>query len=1404
MSLTNPSHPALTVPERNSALEADVARTSADASSGAEETRRWARFLPHRLFRNMSIRARLAWGLGGLVLLTVLVGATAILTDRAKAKARDAVLASNQETFLAERLKTRLLEARANESAFLMQYASVGYDQAYRDYVLAHQKNTQQIRELLAEVHAIEVDHGNQSELSTLGEIDDATQAYETSFAEVVALIKTRGSIYEGRGLSDTVLRSFEDVAQALADSGDAEMEAEARHTVEEYLEYLLAPGSEAQDAVQGGIATLQNGIRGGGPTADEAQPLSTLIEKGADSWNELVALDAKITEKRNAFEQAAASVGPLVEDFVEEEHQGQEQALASLTALEKRARNTSVALVVLTVALGATLAFAITASIASPISRLTTVAAQFGAGDLEARADIRSGDEIGRLAATFNEMAGQLGQTVGALEERVAERTRELALAAEVGRSLSMLRHIDDLLVEAVERIRARFNLYYAQIYLVSDSSHSLVLRAGTGELGAELMRRQHSLPIGPTSINGTAADRAEAVIVSDTSISPIFQPNLLLPDTRSEMAIPLLVGEKVIGVLDLQSDQPNALTRENLPAFESLASQLSVAIENANMFMQTSQAQAMVDAQMRRLARASWEDFLNAIDRGERIGYRYALRELTPLHEPLPGEVEDGRTLSAPIAIAGAEVGAIQIVHEEERAWTPEDADLVTSVAEQVAQQIENLRLLSEADRYRSEAEQATRRLIREGWEDYQRVEALQAGYAYDLEAVRPLDALPETTGDERISAIKQALTVRGQKIGELSVVPEGRPDPEASEMAAVIAERLSAHIENLRLTRQTELALTEAWRQSEELLVINRVVSKVSSSLDLKQSMQIVADELAAAISVDQIGIALLNDDRSSLTVIAEHFDPARSTSALGIVIPVEGNPLTQYILETQQRAIVTDAQESSLTAPVRESMRMRGVHTLVVLPMVVGNEVVGTVGIDILEPDRTLTEDQLRLAETIIYQAATAVQNARLFSQLQSVLKETEALYQATAELNLAQNYHDILAALRRHTLLGRGADNISLNIFDRPWSGGQTPEWIQVLAYWWTEQGERPSADDMPPRFALADFPSATTLLRADAPAVIQDVATDPNMDENARALYRDRFHAASTIFVPLVVGRQWIGYINGIYRQRAAFAEADLRHLMSLAGQAAVAVQSIRLLEETQSLLQSEQRQRRIADSLVRAANRMSQTLNEAELRQVLVDEIYDILRPDQVILYAWNEGEQAFVLDRKRPASPRQDEDTAEPGVLIRPAEKQDLWRVFEEEVTLLENLSGENDSVRIHYCLPWRIGEKAAGVIEVFDTGQDAVIRPEDQIRCEGIVQEAAVAFERIRLLEETARRAQREHLLREITARVRSSADIDTVMRTAVQEIGRALGRQAFIHLGNGNLIESDETPEEETGS
>ncbi|MBA3532384.1 MAG: GAF domain-containing protein [Ardenticatenales bacterium] len=173
-----------------------------------------------------------------------------------------------------------------------------------------------------------------------------------------------------------------------------------------------------------------------------------------------------------------------------------------------------------------------------------------------------------------------------GRLGRESARRAAQLEAAAQVGRAASTLLSVEDLMITAVEQIRRTFGFYHAQVFLIDDEGQSAVLRASTGEAGQILLARNHQLEVGSRSVIGRVTSAGKPVVALDTEADPFHKRNELLPDTRAELAIPLMVGKKIIGALDVQSTQPNAFQPDDIAVLQILADQLAIAVENARAY--------------------------------------------------------------------------------------------------------------------------------------------------------------------------------------------------------------------------------------------------------------------------------------------------------------------------------------------------------------------------------------------------------------------------------------------------------------------------------------------------------------------------------------------------------------------------------------------------------------------------------------------------------------------------------------------------------------------------------------------------------------------------------------------------------------------------------------------------
>lgn len=593
-------------------------------------------------------------------------------------------------------------------------------------------------------------------------------------------------------------------------------------------------------------------------------------------------------------------------------------------------------------------------------------------------------------------------------LEKRVEQRTQDLMLAAQVARTVSETTDLYELLYHSVELIRDRYNLHYTQIYLIDANTGTLVLKAGTGSVGAELLRRGHKLLLDARSINGKAAAEKRTVIVPDTSQNPSFLPNPLLPDTRSEMAIPLIVNGSVVGVLDLQSERVGSLNETNLPAFEALAGQLAVAVQNAYLYTEVQEAHSELETQIRDLTEKGWREFLDAIERGQKIGYAFDQTHVLPLEEGAITLPPTQAALTAPIALTGMKLGTIQLTPRPDHTWSEPDREVTRAVAAQLAQHIDNLRLLAQAEKYRKEAEHALRRLTRQGWDALQVRNDLAPGYIFDSNEVRPWI---EDRNGHGSTGIKHPLLVRDQPIGEMAVEGSDSSD-EARAIVAAVARQLSGHIENLRLSQEIE-------KRAYELATVADVSTTASTLLDPDRLLQSVVDLAKNRFGLYHVHIYLVDESWQTLLLTAGAGEAGRQMMAEGWNIPMDHpRSIVAQVARTRKSVIANDVYHDK-NSNFLSNRLLPNTRSELAVPMIVGDKLLGVFDVQSDVVGRFSDEDA-SIYTTLAAQVGVALQNARLYMEQAATVSQLRELDRLKSSF-LANMSHELRTPL--NSILG---------------------------------------------------------------------------------------------------------------------------------------------------------------------------------------------------------------------------------------------------------------------------------------------------------------------------------------------------------------------------------------------
>jgi GAF domain-containing protein len=364
------------------------------------------------------------------------------------------------------------------------------------------------------------------------------------------------------------------------------------------------------------------------------------------------------------------------------------------------------------------------------PIIQLSKFADRLGSGELDAEFDATDLEgELATLAKSLNKLAVRIRASIATLEQRVSERTAELTertaelesankqvharaaqleTLAQVSHTIASVRDLRELLPEIANAISINFGFYHVGVFLLDETNEYAVLSATNSEGGKKMLERKHRLRVGQEGIVGYVTSTGEARIAMDVGKDAVFFDNPELPDTHSEMALPLKAENRIMGALDVQSTDRAAFTNEDIQMLSLLADQVSLAIENARLFDETRNALAEAQAISRQFTREAWG---RVPVEHKLLGYRYTISGAVPLNESVDlselGKDKDRDVQNkssqtvVPIELRGETIGTLVVQAPSTDKLNQDQINLIKAVAERVALSAENARLFEETTR-------------------------------------------------------------------------------------------------------------------------------------------------------------------------------------------------------------------------------------------------------------------------------------------------------------------------------------------------------------------------------------------------------------------------------------------------------------------------------------------------------------------------------------------------------------------------------------------------------------------------------------------------------------------------------------------------------------------------------
>jgi GAF domain-containing protein/DNA-binding response OmpR family regulator/anti-sigma regulatory factor (Ser/Thr protein kinase) len=838
------------------------------------------------------------------------------------------------------------------------------------------------------------------------------------------------------------------------------------------------------------------------------------------------------------------------------------------------------------------------------------------------------------RTSAALQQTNRELTSMRASLEERIIERTQQLNVSAEVARAVSSILDPDELLQRVTLLIVERFNLYYAAAFLVDDDAEFAVLREATGEAGRVLKERGHKLEITGPSMVGTAIATRRPRLAQDVDAETMRFANPLLTETKSEVALPLIIGDQAIGALDVQSTRATAFDESTVLMLQGLADQIAIAINNARQYqaaqLDARQAGLLFEASqaagfmgqglefaINRLfsVLAQRSDFdtwmmatynhdsqaytvVQAFDANEpeppeEVGQVISLdREQDtptalvirsnrmivindPLNDPLLAKMSEdvrsmiGKLIAVPIILGDHLLGVITLGRTVDKPNIgPRDIQLAQALASQMAVAIENRRLLEQSQKSVEEMNRLMRLYMHEGWSNFSQGRGTdrlrQEYFRPDAPLLKPevLDQIDEAvshaTATSNVkpinvdghSVVSVPIELRGEVFGALTMQDTSDRQWTDDELATLqaVAAQVAQSLEAARLLQDSEVSLQETMG----LYQASRGIAAAQTPAEVLQS---ISDTIGIIPEIDRIILALVIPDspKDNLTAeVAAAWERGVDTPAVignrweAAQIPLIGPRLIEPLVAND---VATAANLDPISRHIFANVNQ--VKSLAVLPLQAGGGLLGWLMIETLRQNHNFGEAEIRRYRTLAGQAAVALENRRLFHDVQDRVNQLTILTRIGRRLASTLDLNEILASVIEESFNATDATHGGIFLYNERENALE----LRVM------RGFSPEMENQYAGYIMRESEGLIgRVLSTGEALLINDVTQEPGyqmVDAGTRA----------ELIMPIRQGGLLLGVLNLESPQVNAFSESDQRLLEAMADQAAVAITNARAYE---------------------------------------------------------------------------------------------------------------------------------------------------------------------------------------------------------------------------------------------